>query len=36
MTELEDMIYEIEQHEDNVDMHFSLYSIPEYYQEEDE
>lgn len=36
MSELDEMIFEIERQEDEQDMHYSLYSIPEYYLEEGE
>jgi len=36
MTLLEDIVEEIERSEDDSDMHFSLYSMPYYYQPEEE
>ncbi len=36
MPDLNELIEEIEQHENNEDMHFSLYYVPDCYKEEDE
>lgn len=36
MNELDDMINQIEERESYEDMHFSLYSIPSYYNEVEE